>query len=107
MTADGEVLGVSRIPAQPFELMQALAVAGPEPEVVMESTYGWYWAADVLAEMGARVHLAHALGNNWGNRRVKNEPPQVLCRIFLSWKDACHATKDRCEGQGALCAPGA
>ena len=50
MTADGEVLGVARIPAQPFELMQALAEAGPEPEVVMESTYGWYWAADVLGE---------------------------------------------------------
>jgi len=26
----------------------------------------------VLEELGARVHLAHALGNNWGNRRVKN-----------------------------------
>lgn len=73
MTADGVVLGVSRIPAQPAELMAVLAEAGPEPEVVMESTYGWYWAADVLGEMGARVHLAHALGNNWGNRRVKND----------------------------------
>jgi transposase len=39
----------------------------------LESTYGWYWAADVLAELGARVHLAHPLGNNWGNRRVKND----------------------------------
>ncbi len=32
-----------------------------------------YWAADVLADMGANVHLAHPLGNNWGNRRVKND----------------------------------
>ena len=39
----------------------------------MEATFGWYWAADVLAEMGAHVHLAHPLGNNWGNRRVKND----------------------------------
>jgi transposase len=23
--------------------------------------------------MGAHVHLAHPLGNNWGNRRVKND----------------------------------
>src|SRR5207248_7048507 len=30
-------------------------------------------AADVLQEMGARVHLAHPLGNAWGNRRVKND----------------------------------
>jgi transposase len=41
--------------------------------VVLESTYGWYWAADVLKGAGAHVHLAHALGNNWGNRRVKND----------------------------------
>ena len=41
--------------------------------MVLESTYGWYWAADVLQDLGAHVHLAHALGNNWGNRRVKND----------------------------------
>jgi transposase len=40
---------------------------------VLEATFGWYWAADVLTEMGAHVHLAHPLGNNWGNRRVKND----------------------------------
>jgi transposase len=50
-----------------------MADAGPEPEVVLESTYGWYWAADLLEDLGANVHLAHALGNNWGNRRVKND----------------------------------
>ena len=73
MAEDGEVLGCERILSQPFELAQAMATAGPEPEVVLESTYGWYWAADVLEELGAHVHLAHALGNNWGNRRVKND----------------------------------
>jgi transposase len=41
--------------------------------VVIEATFGWYWAVDVLTEMGAKVHLAHPLGNNWGNRRVKND----------------------------------
>jgi transposase len=73
MAEDGEVLGTQRIVSQPFELAQAMAAAGPEPEVVLESTYGWYWAADILEERGAHVHLAHALGNNWGNRRVKND----------------------------------
>ena len=73
MSADGEVLGCVRVPSQPMELAQAIAEAGPEPEVVLESTYGWYWAADLLQELGARVHLAHPLGNNWGNRRVKND----------------------------------
>jgi len=73
MAEGGEVLGTERIVSQPFELAQAMAEAGPEPEVVLESTYGWYWAADVLEDLGARVHLAHALGNNWGHRRVKND----------------------------------
>ena len=73
MTEDGEVLGCERIVSQPVELAAAMAKAGPEPEVVLESTYGWYWAADLLQELGAHVHLAHPLGNNWGNRRVKND----------------------------------
>ncbi len=73
MAEDGEVLGIERIVSQPYELAQAMAAAGPEPEVVLESTYGWYWAADVLQDLGAHVHLAHALGNNWGYRRVKND----------------------------------
>jgi transposase len=73
MTEDREVLGTERVLSQPFELAQAMAEAGPEPEVVLESTYGWYWAADVLKDLGAHVHLAQALGNNWGSRRVKND----------------------------------
>ena len=36
--------------------------AGEDPEVVLEATYGWYWAVDALREAGARVHLAHPLG---------------------------------------------
>jgi transposase len=73
MSADGEMLGSVRIPSQPLELTEAMAEAGEAPEVVLESTYGWYWAADLLKELGANVHLAHPLGNNWGNRRVKND----------------------------------
>ena len=41
MAEDGEVLGTERFVSQPFELAQAMAAAGPEPEVVLESTYGW------------------------------------------------------------------
>jgi len=48
--------------------------AGEAPEVVLEATYGWYWAADTLAEMGATVHLAHPLGvKMFSLRRVKND----------------------------------
>jgi transposase len=42
--------------------------------VVLEATYGWYWAADCLAELGAAVHLAHPLGvRMFSYRRVKND----------------------------------
>jgi len=39
-----------------------LARAGKNPRVVVEATYGWYWAVDVLEAAGAEVHLAHPLG---------------------------------------------
>jgi transposase len=72
--ASGEQLGAVRIGNDPVELMREIAQAGPAPEVVLEATYGWYWAADALAEAGARVHLAHPLGiKGFANRRVKND----------------------------------
>ena len=44
------------------------------PRVVLEATYGWYWAADALAAAGAEVHLAHPLGvKAFTYRRVKND----------------------------------
>src|ERR1051326_9037403 len=55
--AAGEVLGKVRIDNSALALSRAVAEAGPEPEVVIEATFGWYWAADVLQEMGAHVHL--------------------------------------------------
>lgn len=48
--------------------------AGPNPEVVLEATYGWYWAADALQAAGAKVHLARPLGvKGFRYRRVKND----------------------------------
>ncbi len=58
-TASGETLETVRIANDPMLLAEQLAKAGPEPEVVLEATYGWYWVADLLADMGATVHLAH------------------------------------------------
>ena len=70
----GEQLGSSRIVNDPLALAAEIGKAGPSPEVVLEATYGWYWAADVLAEAGARVHLAHPLGiKGFALRRVKND----------------------------------
>jgi hypothetical protein len=52
MTAAGEVLDTVRIDNDPVALSLAVAEAGPEPEVVLEATYGWYWAADLLERVG-------------------------------------------------------
>ena len=46
-TAAGEVLEEVRIENDPVALALEVAKAGPDPEVVLEATYGWYWAADV------------------------------------------------------------
>ena len=70
----GEQLSAVRIVNDPVALELQLEQAGVEPEVVLEATYGWYWAVDVLQACGARVHLAHPLGvKGFRYRRVKND----------------------------------
>jgi transposase len=74
MTAGGRKLGTARITNSPAGLRQEIARAGTSPKVVLEATYGWYWAADVLEAAGAEVHLAHPLGvKAFRYRRVKND----------------------------------
>jgi transposase len=74
MTEDGERLGWVRIDNDPVALGLELAKAGPDPEVVLEATYGWYRAVDALQTAGAHVHLAHPLGvKAFSYRRVKND----------------------------------
>ena len=71
--AAGEKLGSVRVDNDALSIASALADAGPNPEVVIEATYGWYWIVDWLQEQGAAVHLANPSGLNWGQRRVKND----------------------------------
>src|SRR5438067_13544369 len=74
MTEDGRRLGTAKITNSPEELRAQIARAGQSPKVVLEATYGWYWAADTLAAAGAEVHLAHPLGvKAFSYRRVKND----------------------------------
>jgi transposase len=74
MTEDGRKLETARIDNSPSALRSVLARAGKNPRVVVEATYGWYWAADVLQDAGAEVHLAHPLGvKAFSYRRVKND----------------------------------
>src|ERR1700712_5598077 len=62
MSEAGEKLETIRISNDPDRLREVMGRAGEDPEVVLEACYGWYWAADTLAELGATVHLAHPLG---------------------------------------------
>ena len=74
MTEDGRRLGTARKTNSPRELRREIARTGKSPKVVLEATYGWYWAADTLAAAGAEVHLAHPLGvKAFTYRRVKND----------------------------------
>lgn len=73
-TAAGDVLESVRIPNDAECLARVIGRAGEDPEVVLEATYGWYWAVDALKAAGAKVHLAHPLGvKAFEYRRVKND----------------------------------
>jgi hypothetical protein len=52
MDRDGQRLESVRIVNDADRLRAVLARAGESPEVVLEATYGWYWAVDVLREAG-------------------------------------------------------
>jgi transposase len=74
MTGDGRKLETVRIANSPAALRAVIARAGEKPRVVVEATYGWYWAVDVLEAAGAEVHLAHPLGvKAFTYRRVKDD----------------------------------
>ena len=48
----GEVLESVRILNDVERLNRVMARAGEDPEVVLEATYGWYWAVDALQAAG-------------------------------------------------------
>jgi transposase len=75
---EGNHLSTERVVNDPAEVMEVVAEAGENPEVVLEATYGYYWLVDLLSEYGATVHLASPSGLNWGNRRVKNDERDAL-----------------------------
>ncbi|TWP32994.1 IS110 family transposase [Leekyejoonella antrihumi] len=73
-TEAGETLESVRINNGLDSLAAVMGRAGEAPEVVLEATYGWYWAVDALQAGGADVHLAHPLGvKMFELRRVKND----------------------------------
>jgi hypothetical protein len=64
----GQRLETIHIDNDAINLANAVAAASEDPEVVLEATCGWYWAADLLAEEGAKVDLG-------ASTRVELEQP--------------------------------
>ena len=54
LSASGERLSVVRVANEAVAISAAVVEAGPNPEVVIEATYGWYWVVDLLQELGGR-----------------------------------------------------
>ena len=73
MDQAGEKIDSVRVDNEPSRFAKEVSAAPAGSDVIVEATYGWYWAVDLLAEMGYRVHLANPHGNDWGHRRVKND----------------------------------
>ena len=71
-TESGGVLEATQIVNDVDRLNSVMGRAGPV--VVLEATYGWYWAVDALQAVGARVHLTHPLGRTQQLSRYRARP---------------------------------
>ena len=69
MDADGERLFCERIANDALRLLEVVSEGGRGAEVVIEATYGWYWAVDLLQ----RRRVLRASGAPVGQRL--GEPP--------------------------------
>lgn len=59
MNQEGRVVLKQTIASTPAAFKEAFRGMEPETPVAMEATFNWYWAADVLEELGLEVHLAN------------------------------------------------
>jgi transposase len=74
LTEAGERISAVQVANDPVALGLEIEKAGPDPEVAIEATYGWYWAVDALRAAGGNVHLAHPLGMKmFEHRRYKDD----------------------------------
>jgi hypothetical protein len=85
MTADGRKLETARITNSVAELRREIAKAGEHPKVVLEATYGWYWAADELAAAGRRCTWRI----RWASRRSPTAGSRTTRRTPLIWPICC------------------
>lgn len=62
--------------------------------MVLEAAYGWYWAADVLADAGAHVHLAHPPPATRQLRELVRHRAKLV-----AWRSAVESPGARDHGQ--------
>jgi hypothetical protein len=79
VSATGERLATKRVANDPLAIAAVVAEAGPDPEVVIEATYGCYWAVDVL--QGAKVHLARLASRPAPPDRMTSNASYRVCGI--------------------------
>jgi hypothetical protein len=91
MDAAGKKLDCVRIDNEPLRLVEEVSKAGPGAEVVVEATYGWYWAVDLLRELGVGVHLGNQLDSrhdsspfSWETTIRPPEEQRTKCRSACS-----------------------
>ena len=51
MDQAGEKIDSVRVDNEPSHFAEAVSTAPVGSDVIVEATYGWYWAADLLKEM--------------------------------------------------------
>jgi hypothetical protein len=63
---------------------EVMVRAGSVRRVVLEAAYGWYWAVDALAELGASVTLAYLLSRRFpiGELRMMNVTPRTWADLL-------------------------
>jgi hypothetical protein len=62
-----------RIANDPLTFLEAVSGAGSNAEVVVEATYGWYWAVDWSRPTDTGCIWRIRRATTGGNRRVKND----------------------------------
>jgi len=92
---------MERIPSTPEALRSVMEAAGPAPMVVLEATYGWYWAVETLQGLGAEVHLAHPLGVKGFFVSAGQKTTNVTPLIWRSVADGTPSGSEYCRRTGS------
>jgi hypothetical protein len=84
-TAEGEVLETVRILNDIDRLTSVIARAGECPEVVLEATYGWYWAVDALQGRAP----GSIWRTRWVSRRSSTGGSRTMSGTRRIWRICC------------------